>query len=609
MHCDIRETLSYWNRYINSVGARTAVVVLTGDNREADQLMIRYMPYFMMAKRIDKVVLAAASTEILDSVKIETSSEIIKQCCSPEMIDGICRIQAIDSFYHRSTIFVDCFHGREDADGYMLIGSYGITIRDIVARVFLQLDHTPTEKELIGCSIPKQEYQSGEIINWNDHRYDIPEDNPSVSSLKDKVHNRIKELKRKKNLLPEHKIVIQGDTNTARACLEELHSYKVIGITDNDSRKWGEKRGSVCIIDPATTYEKYDPCIRVLITNSRFKRVCEDLCAKGFRLGQEVYLINESPMSGFDSEIRVTELIKNIDDDRKSYEEFRGKYPSQTVLLSPWKASGDIYICAMYLPEYIKKKQLTDYILVVTMPAAQRVAKMCGFDSVLIEEQEALHLLNYARFVGFEESRIINLNIFAKGNHRLLSMIDDVDWNTFHQRLVFQSDVRRTRPTFCQNDSTHWFNEYALTRDKTVLLAPYSTTFGKIPDVITAPLVQILSEAGYTLVTNVAGDEKPLEGTVGLTIPYIELIDFVNRAGAVISIRCGLCDIVSSTDSKMVVLYPEKNEVWPRYFGLERMGMKTEGILEMRLDEYPIEHMIEKIVRFINGCCVRPANI
>ena len=600
--CEIFECISFWNQIIKCVGARrSAIIVLAGENKEADQLMVRFLPFLQKEIGAGYIVLVAETEDVLMSAQNESRVFVETMLCSRSMIDGICRIQAIDSYYHDLLIFVDRFIGREDADGYQLIGSYGLSLRDIVARVFLRLHRTPTrEEEKTWLRIKKKPCLNR--IKWEEFISWIPEGGNTYSSIELRVHNRLKEIQKKGGILSSSKIVIHGDTKTAQACLRENIADQVIGITDNNENKWGERRGAVSILNPADIYADYDSELRILISNSRFREICTDLYYKGYQLGKQVFLLNDPPeLPNLIDENRIQSLERKIIEDRQVYELFREKYPTQTILLSPWSASGDIYICAMYLTEYIGKMDLEDYILVVTTSAAERVAHMCGFDTVRIAEDEALHLMGYARWNGFEESGIKNINIFVKGNHRINTFEPDIDWNTFHQRLVFQSDIRKTKADFRQEDAGHFFDEYDLEIGRTVLIAPYSQSMGRIPEEICLRLVSLLKGAGYSVVTNISGDEEPLDDTVGLQIPYIELIDFVNKAGTVISMRSGLCDIVSSTDSKMVVFFPEGNKVWPRYFSLHRMGLKTNGIMELLLDEETVASSIGKIGRFL--CC------
>jgi len=65
-----------------------------------------------------------------------------------------------------------------------------------------------------------------------------------------------------------------------------------------------------------------------------------------------------------------------------------------------------------------------------------------------------------------------------------------------------------------------------------------------------------LMQRGLTVCANVDSDrELPIKGTHGIFIPYKQVVDFTEKAGAFIGLRNGLCDIVSSSHARMAVIY------------------------------------------------------
>lgn len=109
-----------------------------------------------------------------------------------------------------------------------------------------------------------------------------------------------------------------------------------------------------------------------------------------------------------------------------------------------------------------------------------------------------------------------------------------------------------------------------------MILAPYAGSFvSEIPIGFWEKLALRLREQGYSVCTNCAADkEVPVRGTIPVTFPYSWAVDFVDFAGVFVALRSGLCDIVSSSNAKMVILYEDGfNASSLEYFGLVNMGI------------------------------------
>ena len=183
--------ISYWYKTLSSVGQRTAAVVLTGENKEADHLMIRFLPFLVLEKHLDRVIVVSPSESIIRDAGASAINVVVRYC-TRELIDGICRIQAVDSYYSRLPIYIDQFRAREDMDGYLLVGSYGLTLRDIVARVFLLLSHTPSEEEerQWECLLTERKGESCcSSIEWGEMTSLIPVCESESESIEQKVRD------------------------------------------------------------------------------------------------------------------------------------------------------------------------------------------------------------------------------------------------------------------------------------------------------------------------------------------------------------------------------------------------------------------------------------
>ena len=122
--------------------------------------------------------------------------------------------------------------------------------------------------------------------------------------------------------------------------------------------------------------------------------------------------------------------------------------------------------------------------------------------------------------------------------------------------------------------------------NKTVLIAPYATTSVLIPppDDFWTTIVSTLQERGYTVVTNCSEKEVPLKGTSSILIPYAHIVPFLDTAGYFIGVRSGLCDIISTTKAKKIILHPYEAQNWPDGASLAFTGLNNMGLCDNAIE-------------------------
>ncbi len=149
------------------------------------------------------------------------------------------------------------------------------------------------------------------------------------------------------------------------------------------------------------------------------------------------------------------------------------------------------------------------------------------------------------------------------------------------------------------------FDDLHLPIGKTVVMVPHSNSLKPIEETIWIKIVEELKCIGLFPVTNVGRNEKPIPGTVSISIPLEEIIPFVELAGHVVSTRCGLADLVSNFANRLTVLYPDaiylgRTRVYD-FFSLRENGIVPDGkeIQELIIGgEVPLEVVIENIKDF-----------
>lgn len=119
---------------------------------------------------------------------------------------------------------------------------------------------------------------------------------------------------------------------------------------------------------------------------------------------------------------------------------------------------------------------------------------------------------------------------------------------------------------------------------KTVIINPYSNSLVEKTDLF-EKIAEILSGRGYTVYTNITGNQKPVPGTKSLRCNLKDLYNITAQCAAFVSIRSGIVDFSISNGGNFLVLY---NGEWDGKFreAYSLEGWKTEStVYEYNMDQ------------------------
>ena len=152
-------------------------------------------------------------------------------------------------------------------------------------------------------------------------------------------------------------------------------------------------------------------------------------------------------------------------------------------------------------------------------------------------------------------------------------------------------------PSEVSEAGTKRFDSYGLPKQNTVLLAPHANTVNEqsLPLVFWTDLIRFLLDNQYQVailsndtVYQISDEVKPV------FFPLDEAIPFCEQCGYLVSIRSGLCDLVSTADCEKIVLYP-KNQPNSRniaqWSSIVNMGIAGEKVYEYNYDAQHIEEL------------------
>ena len=598
-----REGADFWRNYEDKkqLSCKDYVVVLASENADINYYTLKYLSALKNEKNANRIFLLSSSEAKRELAMKYATCEYQMDIVAQSDIANLCILFSVYKFSEQ--IIINTYNNTADTDAMELIGTAGITIQDIVAISMFGLSKVPDDGGVTSHVLEKRKI-SFKAINWNAPENAIFRTKEEFFELEVLMKRAFSYVMNQGKITKDNKIVLFGATTASMYLMDFLKDYNVVAIVDNNERKVGKIIRGVKVYFPEDYLSEYDSDYRILVSSQYYRPMCEQLNAMG-------YVLNEQVFVSYFTGPRWNVLPETIDlyadwaiEGYNSYKDITQLCPQKTLLLCPYTGSGDIYLIGLYINQFIKSRNIEDYVLVVISNSCKKVASLFGMNTCVISEAEMRRLHKFARIMGYVNEKIYIMNdCFDQVVIGRLRGYKELDFHTMFQKVLFHQEEKAKNVVPFQKNSDEFFINNDLKPGKTIMISPYANTTAKIEEKIWGDLVKALQDKGYDVVTNVAGDkEKPIPGTIGLFVPYIQIIDFLNKAGGFIALRSGLCDIVSSTKAKMCVLYPEgslfMNASTYDYFSLERMKLRDEDFLEIEFSENNQLECYEKMIHY-----------
>lgn len=128
-------------------------------------------------------------------------------------------------------------------------------------------------------------------------------------------------------------------------------------------------------------------------------------------------------------------------------------------------------------------------------------------------------------------------------------------------------------------------NEDNLTKNRTIILFPYAKTVLGVDELLWKRIILGLTKSGFEIVVNDEGDNEFLPKQKNILRIKKSLDDVLTpslKCYGIISLRSGICDFLSFSDRKMVVLYPDQTSY--NLFNFAHVFGKRENLLEILVD-------------------------
>lgn len=274
----------------------------------------------------------------------------------------------------------------------------------------------------------------------------------------------------------------------------------------------------------------------------------------------------------------------------------------EKIFLCPYPGTGDIYYACSLLDRYLKEKKINNYIVVVPSNASEKAARLFVDCKIIVLERKTIGLL--LKYWEFEDDQTVikplaywgwrtKRYIFAENCTKItFSEMFAYDVFGYEEPVLFkkprQEEIEKTKQLFKGNN-------YKI--GKTVVLSPYAGSFvSELKSEFWEKLACRLIKEGYCVLTNSCGVEEPvIKGTKPVFFNFNQAINFMNLAGYFVGVRNGLCDIISSSNCKKVILYEDSMNVTRfSYFSLEKMGLCLNNIFETSYSKWLISDSLEE---------------
>jgi hypothetical protein len=570
-------------------------VFLFSLDAEINYYTVYFLPVFMQKKRVTSFLIVSCFDYIEEMVAKNAKVPYKYVACTEyeaKLIGRYCT-EPDERKRIREQIIIN---GTDDPEEYRyrsVLGINSISKADITAYCVFDFRYTPDENE-VKKAIPDKQKIRYKKINWDDFGGYIPIDDGIVRDFPEAVDEELKKLIDSGKICEKDNLILFSDTQTTRHIVEYLDTYNIIAILDNAVEKSGRQINNIPVLLPEAFFGSIDAKVKIIVPTRSYMLICEQLYAYGYELGSDVFVTFRRLIPSNQDE---TDWREGLYRGKELYDSIRSKYPEDRIYMCTYEGTGDIYLIGMYLKDRMKYDGASKCVVVVASNASRKLLETFDLESVISEilvldgRTECNKLLHYVRGIGYEYANAAVLNNdYGVMLLKRLSGIHGIDFNTLFQKIIFFADKKRVSYGMRRESSESIFVKESLKPGRTVLLSPYANTTYGITEEAWAKLAGDLKSKGYDVCTNVSGkDEKAIPGTKAVFVPYIQLIDFLDRAGGFVGLRSGLCDIVSGSTAKKVIIYPEKamfhTSSYYNYFSLEKMFDVRENLKELIVGE------------------------
>ena len=340
-------------------------------------------------------------------------------------------------------------------------------------------------------------------------------------------------------------------------CLLE-RGYCPRAILDNNPAKHGNTYREIRIIPPEGILAEHQEQAFVCIAARAYAAMADQLRRMGFR-GTVRKVVDYNSYADYSlSRDTLERMEQRAGRGQQRLGQMEQDWPGALKVLCPFAALGDIYYMLSYLPYYLERTGWNSCVIGVIGRGCAGVAGLFGkYPVEVFSQQEMDETVQAALYTG-------NRNVFLAHQdrpyvvnlHRAL-YVKPIPLGQIYCCGVFglPADTEPFLPEY--------FTDYPgleeIRAGKAVVLSPHAKSVASLPDSLWEQIAECYREAGFQCFTNVAGEEKPVKGTIPISPSLAEIRSVVERAGRFIGLRSGLCDVLGTARAEKTALYSDYN--------------------------------------------------
>ncbi len=377
------------------------------------------------------------------------------------------------------------------------------------------------------------------------------------------------------NAIQNKDIYLFGHCNATEELLHRLldQGLPVRAILDNNAAKHGSMAYGIPIVPTNNILEESPDHVAVCIVARAYAAMKAQLMKIGYQ-GQVYKLIDYNSYAEYSlSENTIRRKKERVNRGMMVKRQLEQKYPGHFKVLCPFSALGDVLFTMSYLPYFLKKRSINKCVIGVIGDACAQVAELFCPETFSKKKSDVIYpeQLQIEKFPQKDLEELIQACLYTRDTHFFIAHQDRPYVVNLHKALYVKcipleqiyccgvfglpADTRPVKPFVeklrCCPNLQH------LKKGKSVILSPYAKSVTVLPKHFWESLVRHYTNEGYQCFTNVAGEELPLEGTLGISPLIAELQSIVEYAGTFAGIRSGLCDVLKYAKCKKIAFYPD----------------------------------------------------
>lgn len=360
-------------------------------------------------------------------------------------------------------------------------------------------------------------------------------------------------------ILRQSLIYIFGHCNASEELADWLleRNFSIIGILDNNKNKQGEVYKKIPIILPECILQQNAQNILVCIASRAYDDMKKQLAEMGFK-GRTEKLVNYNSFVEYSfTKETIRKRLQLVNHGIQILDEIiRKMYHGRFIVICPFHALGDVYYAMSYLPHFLRKKSICDYVVITVKGSCSDVAKLFAPPLIEVLNQDDMDFLvqavlytNYNNVIVAHHDRLYT-NPIMKALY-----IKCIPFEAIYRCGVFgleRDTIPQTPLNVKRSDKL-----CLIKKGKAVILAPYAKSVVEIPLFIWKKIIEYYKKKGYQIFTNVSSKEQALLDTIPISASLLEIQSIVEWAGTFIGIRSGLCDVILTASCRKIVLFSD----------------------------------------------------